>query len=158
MGTPISSMLMYGSGEITDRAAKSTLFPIMFLRKSPSFFSIIYTKRVWNCYWTSLDWEKKINAWKCTLPLMSTISTCFIPELAAPLRSQDESIKQLTSNCSLTHADWSRSEILCIIEWIKNALVLTSKCTHCSRKHVWRNILVTTKCSNSEPFWAVVSQ
>ncbi len=30
---------MYGSGEMTERAAKFTLFPIMFIRNKPSFFS-----------------------------------------------------------------------------------------------------------------------
>lgn len=41
-GTPISSILMLTSGEMTDRAAKLTRFPIICLRKSPSFFSRIY--------------------------------------------------------------------------------------------------------------------
>lgn len=30
---------MYGSGEMTERQAKLTRLPIMFLRNSPSFFS-----------------------------------------------------------------------------------------------------------------------
>ena len=38
-GTPISLAARYGSGEMTDRAAKFTRLPIIFLRKRPSFFS-----------------------------------------------------------------------------------------------------------------------
>lgn len=41
-GIPISHVLIQGSGEITERAAKFTLFPIIFFLKSPSFFSKIY--------------------------------------------------------------------------------------------------------------------
>ena len=51
IGMPISSMLMYGSGEITERAAKSTRLPIMCIRNRPSFFSRIlrgFLKRYWN--------------------------------------------------------------------------------------------------------------
>jgi len=39
MGMPFSLVPMYISGQMTDRAAKSTRFPIMCLRNSPSFFS-----------------------------------------------------------------------------------------------------------------------
>mmetsp|Transcript_45438 Transcript_45438/g.81739 ORF Transcript_45438/g.81739 Transcript_45438/m.81739 type:complete len:338 (-) Transcript_45438:445-1458(-) len=36
---PISAGSMFGSGEITERAAKFTRLPIIFMRKRPSFFS-----------------------------------------------------------------------------------------------------------------------
>mmetsp|Transcript_98864 Transcript_98864/g.308315 ORF Transcript_98864/g.308315 Transcript_98864/m.308315 type:complete len:348 (+) Transcript_98864:62-1105(+) len=38
-GMPISEVSMLGSGEITERAAKFTRFPIIFILKRPSFFS-----------------------------------------------------------------------------------------------------------------------
>ena len=40
-GTPTSSVLKLGSGEMTDLAAKFTLFPIIFILKRPYFFSRI---------------------------------------------------------------------------------------------------------------------
>lgn len=42
---PISLVPMYMSGQMTDRAAKSTRFPIMCLRNSPSFFSNSFENR-----------------------------------------------------------------------------------------------------------------
>lgn len=45
MGIPISLVPMYMSGQMTERAAKSTRFPIMCLRNSPSFFSSICGER-----------------------------------------------------------------------------------------------------------------
>lgn len=39
MGMPISLVAMYGSGEMTERAAKLTRFPIMCIRNRPAFFS-----------------------------------------------------------------------------------------------------------------------
>jgi hypothetical protein len=38
-GIPISLTAKYGSGDMTDRHAKLTLFPIIFWRNMPSFFS-----------------------------------------------------------------------------------------------------------------------
>lgn len=39
IGMPISLVAIYGSGEMTERAAKFTRFPIMCILKRPSFFS-----------------------------------------------------------------------------------------------------------------------
>lgn len=55
MGIPISLVPMYMSGQMTERAAKSTRFPIMCFRNSPSFFSSICQFRGAN-QWVRKSW------------------------------------------------------------------------------------------------------